>query len=175
MFFTFPEDARWNAEQQAVEFGSRSASTAVWPGSRGACSNAYCLNGHPRAVRRSVLSPASPVGDHRRAEVTPSPVDRGQQRRDQRAGFALGARWGPCRHATERPKSTLRGQSMTSSARASTEGGTVRPSACAVLRLTTSSKVVAAAPAGRPGFLPSKSVPRKCRPGGRGLCCQFHN
>jgi hypothetical protein len=21
MFFTFPEDARWNAEQQAVEFG----------------------------------------------------------------------------------------------------------------------------------------------------------
>jgi hypothetical protein len=22
MFFTFPEDARWNAEQQAVEFGA---------------------------------------------------------------------------------------------------------------------------------------------------------
>jgi hypothetical protein len=21
MFFTFPEDARWNAEQQAIEFG----------------------------------------------------------------------------------------------------------------------------------------------------------
>jgi hypothetical protein len=32
--------------------------------------------------------------------------------------------------------------SMTSSARARIEGGTVRPSALAVLRLTTSSKVV---------------------------------
>jgi hypothetical protein len=38
IFFTFPEDARWNAERQAVEFGSRSASTKVWSGCRGACS-----------------------------------------------------------------------------------------------------------------------------------------
>jgi hypothetical protein len=38
MFFTFPEDAHWNAERQVVEYGSRSASTRAWSGSRGACS-----------------------------------------------------------------------------------------------------------------------------------------
>ena len=37
MFFSFPEDAHWNVEQQAVEFGSRSASAAVSSGSRAAC------------------------------------------------------------------------------------------------------------------------------------------
>jgi len=31
MFFTFPEDARWNAERQAVELGSRSANTVAKP------------------------------------------------------------------------------------------------------------------------------------------------
>jgi len=31
MFFTFPEDAHWNTERQAVEFGVRSESTAWTP------------------------------------------------------------------------------------------------------------------------------------------------
>jgi hypothetical protein len=69
MFSTFPEDARWNAERQAVEFGvERSANTAAWSGCRGAYSNAYCRNG-PRpsaALRRTTSSGpgsrASPTG-----------------------------------------------------------------------------------------------------------------
>jgi hypothetical protein len=48
MFFTFPEDGRWNAERQGVEFGVE-------------------------------------IG----AEAAPAPVDRGWERRDQRAGLAL--------------------------------------------------------------------------------------
>ena len=32
MFFTFPEDARWNDERQAVEFGVELASTKGCPG-----------------------------------------------------------------------------------------------------------------------------------------------
>ena len=32
MFFTFPEDARWNAERQVVEFGVRSANIKAWSG-----------------------------------------------------------------------------------------------------------------------------------------------
>ena len=36
MFFTFPEDARRNAERQEVEFGGRDpASTPAWSESRG--------------------------------------------------------------------------------------------------------------------------------------------
>ena len=35
MFFTFPEDARWNAERQAVELGSSSESTKAWSGCPG--------------------------------------------------------------------------------------------------------------------------------------------
>jgi hypothetical protein len=45
MFFTFPEDARWNAERQAVEFGSSSAGTKAWSGSHGACFNTGYRNG----------------------------------------------------------------------------------------------------------------------------------
>jgi hypothetical protein len=32
MFFTFPEDARWNAERQAVEFGVEIGETRRGPG-----------------------------------------------------------------------------------------------------------------------------------------------
>ena len=53
-----------------------------------------------------LLSPAGPVRELRRAEAASPPVDRGWERRDRRAGLAVGARWGPCRHATERLKST---------------------------------------------------------------------
>jgi hypothetical protein len=45
MFFTFPEDARWNAERQAVEFGVVIGEYEAWSGSRGACFNAYCRSG----------------------------------------------------------------------------------------------------------------------------------
>ena len=40
MFFTFPEDARWNTERQAVEFG---VEVGEYRGMvRGGYSNAYC-------------------------------------------------------------------------------------------------------------------------------------
>jgi hypothetical protein len=44
MFFTFPEDARWNAERQAVEFG---VEIGKYRGvvRRGACSNGYSRSG----------------------------------------------------------------------------------------------------------------------------------
>jgi hypothetical protein len=41
MFFTFPEDARWNAERQAVEFGVEIGEY------RGVVRRAYCRNGPP--------------------------------------------------------------------------------------------------------------------------------
>ena len=47
MFFSFPEDAHWNVEQQAVEFGSRSGSTVASSGSRGKYSNDYYRSGRP--------------------------------------------------------------------------------------------------------------------------------
>jgi hypothetical protein len=58
MFFTFPEDAHWNAEQQAVEFGVEIGSTAASSGFRGACSNAYSRSGPPLsgASRRTTSS-----------------------------------------------------------------------------------------------------------------------
>src|SRR5260370_32796145 len=57
--FTFPENARGNAEQQAAEsLGSRSASTVAWFGSRGAYSNAYCRS-RPRPS--AALRPTTPT------------------------------------------------------------------------------------------------------------------
>jgi hypothetical protein len=46
MLFTFPEDAHWNTERQAVEFGVET-STGASSGSRGACSNASYRTGPP--------------------------------------------------------------------------------------------------------------------------------
>jgi hypothetical protein len=37
MFFTFPEDARWNEDRRAVEFGVEN--TVGWYGSRSASSS----------------------------------------------------------------------------------------------------------------------------------------
>ena len=56
MFFTFPEDARWNAEQQAVEFGVEIGEYRC--GFRSAYFNACCLNGPPPsgASRRTTSS-----------------------------------------------------------------------------------------------------------------------
>ena len=45
MFFTFLEDARWNVELQAVEFGVEIGEYRVWSGCRVASSSAYCRGG----------------------------------------------------------------------------------------------------------------------------------
>src|SRR5262249_37297510 len=46
--------------------------------------------------------------------------------------------------------------SITSSPRASSDGGTVRPSACAVIKLTTSSNFVGCSTGISPGFVPRR-------------------
>ena len=53
MFFSFPEDAHWNAERQAVEFGGE-----IGEYRGGACFNAYFQYGPPPsgASRRTTFS-----------------------------------------------------------------------------------------------------------------------
>jgi hypothetical protein len=74
VFFTFPEDTRWNAERQAVEFGSRSASTAAWSRSHGGSFSAYSVSRPPpgRAWRSTTLHPVRAYG---RADAASAPVD----------------------------------------------------------------------------------------------------
>ena len=68
MFFTFPEDARWNADLQAVEFGVEIGEYRGGSRSRSVCSNGSCPTGPPRSVasRRTTFSEpgsrASPSG-----------------------------------------------------------------------------------------------------------------
>ena len=93
MFFTFPEDASWNAEQQAVEFG---VEIGEYRGVVRVPRRVFQrLPPEPPTptVRRGVLPPADPVRKHRPAEATPTPVDRGRECRDQRARFALSRGW----------------------------------------------------------------------------------
>src|SRR5262245_18442864 len=58
------------------------------------------------------------------------------------------------RHVCFGPKADMFAYSITSSARASNEAGTVRPSALAVLRLITSSYLIGACTGRSPGFSP---------------------
>src|SRR5262249_20919789 len=57
-------------------------------------------------------------------------------------------------HPAERGDELASSHSMTSSARARIDGGTVRPSAFAILRLTTSSKVVGCCTGRSAGLVP---------------------
>ena len=94
MFFTFPEDARWNTEQQAIEFGVEIGEyRGVVQVPRRVFQRLLPERPTPRAVRRGLLSPTAPVREHRRAKVAPAPVDRRWECRDQRAGLALTRRW----------------------------------------------------------------------------------
>jgi hypothetical protein len=66
MFFTFPEDARWNAERQAVELGVEMRRVPrCGPGPAARIPTPTSRTAHPRAVRRGVLSPEEPVREHR--------------------------------------------------------------------------------------------------------------
>ena len=86
MFFTFPEDARWNAERQAVEYGVEiGAYKGVVRVPRRVFRRLLPRAAHPRAMRRSLLSPENPLRAHRRAEATSASVDRGRECGDQRA------------------------------------------------------------------------------------------
>ena len=52
MFFTFPEDAHWNADRQAVEFGVEIASTRCRPGPAARVPASTSRAADPGAVRR---------------------------------------------------------------------------------------------------------------------------
>jgi hypothetical protein len=54
MFFTFPEDARWNAEQQAVEFGVEIGEYRGWSGPAARIPTPVAATANPRAVRRGL-------------------------------------------------------------------------------------------------------------------------
>jgi hypothetical protein len=49
MFFTFREDARWNDERQAVEFGVGIGEYGGLSGSGGVCSRGFCRRAQPRS------------------------------------------------------------------------------------------------------------------------------
>src|SRR6516165_8397326 len=71
---------------------------------------------------------------------------------------------GPCHrsgqcHHDYGERTNAPAHSMTSSARARIDGGTVRPSACAVLRLTTSSNLVGCWTGRSAGFSPERMRP----------------
>jgi hypothetical protein len=62
MFFTFPEDARWNAERQAVEFGVEiGEGSRRGPGPAVGVSTTALRAARPRAGWRSPPSRAKPV------------------------------------------------------------------------------------------------------------------
>ena len=60
MFFTFPEDAHWNADRQAVEFGVEIGEY------RGGCSDAYFQCGPPPSVA-SRPTPQMEIAEYWRA------------------------------------------------------------------------------------------------------------
>jgi hypothetical protein len=112
MFFTFPEDAHWNAERRAVEFGVEIGKyRGVVRVPRRVFQRLLADSPTPRAVRRSLLPTANSVRARSRAEAPAAAVDRGRRCRNQWAGFALSAGWGPCQHARGRLKSTRSGRS----------------------------------------------------------------
>jgi hypothetical protein len=114
MFFTFPEDARWNAERQSVEFGGRDRRIPRrGHGPRGACSIACFPGGRPPSC---ASKPPTSSGPGSRASPRGSRAggsDRGRERRDQ-PGFARGNRWKLCRQAgsgSNRPRPCKNGWS----------------------------------------------------------------
>jgi hypothetical protein len=72
MFFTFPEDARWNAEQQAVEFGVGIGKYRGVVRVPRRVFQRLLPETHPGAVRRGVVSPSGPGS---RASLSGSCVD----------------------------------------------------------------------------------------------------
>jgi len=85
MFFTSPEDARWNAKRQAVEFGVEIGEyRGVVRVPRRVFQRLLAERPTPERCVEAYTS-AHQVRKHRRAQTPPAAVDRGRQRRDQRA------------------------------------------------------------------------------------------
>jgi hypothetical protein len=90
MFFTFPEDARWNAEWQVVEFGVEIGEyRGVVRVPRRVFQRLLPERPTPERCVEALLPPADPVREYRGAEAATARVDRGRECGDQRAGLAL--------------------------------------------------------------------------------------
>ena len=75
MFFTFPEDARWNAERQALEFGVEIGEyQGVVRVPRRAFQRLSPSGPLPSGASKRTNS-TGPLREHRRAEAAPAPVD----------------------------------------------------------------------------------------------------
>jgi hypothetical protein len=76
VFFTFPEDARWNATRETVEF---SVMVGPYEGTVRIARRVFqhLLDQSPaRDLHRGVLPPTHAVRDDRRAEAAPQAFDR---------------------------------------------------------------------------------------------------
>ena len=90
MFFTFPEDARWNAESQAVEFGVEIGEyRRVVRVSRRVFQR---LRPPPSDASRRATSSSTRFESIAERKAALAPVDRGWECRDQRAGLRPSAR-----------------------------------------------------------------------------------
>jgi hypothetical protein len=101
MFFTFPEDARWNArsaDRRVRGRGRRVSRHGSGPAAR--VPTAAPGDAHPREMRRGLPPPADPVREHRRAEAAPASASGGWERGDQWTGFAGQHFWGSGRPET---------------------------------------------------------------------------
>ena len=89
MFFTFPEDAHWNAEQQAVEFGVEIGEYSGIVRVPRRVSQRLLPERPPLSGAWSRITSSGPGSRASPSESCAGPVDRGWERRDQRAGLAL--------------------------------------------------------------------------------------
>src|SRR5437763_16966083 len=99
-------------------------------------------------------SPADP-GRERRSR----PGREGAEKADHRHRLLLRAERARRRHRAAQQQQITAPHSMTSSARARIDGGTVRPSALAVLRLTTSSNLAGRWTGRSAGLVPASTRP----------------
>jgi len=83
MFFRFPPDARWNPDQNAVEFGIGVGEyEGVVRGFPARVPNTACRGSHTRTLPRSLPSSPDPSRTCRRAETSATAVGRRRQCRD---------------------------------------------------------------------------------------------
>ena len=89
MFFRFPPDARWNPDQNAVEFGIGVGEyEGVVRGFPARVPNTACRGSHTRTLPRSLPSSSDSARTHRRAEGSSQAVDRRWECRDHRSRSA---------------------------------------------------------------------------------------
>jgi hypothetical protein len=87
LFFTFPEDARWTAERQAVEFGVEIRRVPRGgPGAAARVPRAIAGAAHPREAYYLQRTRFEAIAERK---LRPAAVDRGWECGDQRAGLGV--------------------------------------------------------------------------------------